>query len=153
MCVLSRRTCVCALMCFCVSWPPCCAALQPCWLLRARRRRRNSRPATPHLRRHRRCCPQISCSSTVRPWPCSTSSTATCSPRGATHSTYVFTGLWTCSTRLLNNTHTAASTVAISQTILCCVCVLNFHTHHGCSADVIRPKRVCVDSTAALVGC
>lgn len=114
-CVLSRRMCVCALMCFCVSCPLCCAVWWPCWLWRGGRWRPSSPPATPHLRLHHppRCCPQISCSSTVPSWPCSTASTATCSPRGDAH-THTQTHTYTCQT--------------LSQTMLCTLCVC-FHWH------------------------
>lgn len=83
-CVLSRWTCVCSLMCFFVSCLQCCAAWRPSWPSKPRSRRRTSCLVIPPRLLCHLCCPQISCSSTVQQWPCSTFSTAIYSPRGAT---------------------------------------------------------------------
>lgn len=92
-CVLSRWTCVCALMCFFVSCLQCCTAWQPSWPSKPRSRRRTSCLVIPPRLLCHLCCPQISCSSTVQQWPCSTFSTAIYSPRGATGTTlhFIFT--------------------------------------------------------------
>lgn len=128
----SRWTCVCALMCFCVSCPLCCAVWRPCWPLRWGSRRRTSPPATPHLRRRPpRCCPQTSCSSTVRSWPCSTSSTAACSHRGETHATLIFT-CWTAHTHVVEceaNTHSCSHSCHLRQYSAVCVALVGCWSH------------------------
>lgn len=153
-CVLSRWTCVSALMCFFVSCLQFCAAWRPSWPSKPRSWWRTSCLVIPPRLLCHLCCPQISCSSTVQQWPCSTFSTAIYSPRGGTGTTlhFIFTthlgfadhSYWTPHkthwvVQFKANIYTAVTTIINPGVHSVSVCKVDFfYDPDCCRKDVIR---------------